>query len=778
MKYPHVQQHDEKDCGAACLAMAAEFYGFRLPIARCRELIKVDNMGANMYGLAAGANEIGLEADCLEGSWDELTDSLSKHEFVLPVIARIINGHGYEHYVVVWGISDEGVLVGDPGQNHNGIVSVDMFKNAWQGQIVTLAKTERFKTGDEKKGSFTKFFRYMLSQKKMLVFVIIMSLVISCINIAGSFVFEYVVNQAQTVTIGHVIDEISEHDHAVRLNDSGGDHESAEEHEHEHEAIEIDDDGNGALLDEKLGDMNGKLDKIVRRWFPTLASVCIAVIFMYFMRLVIEILRSFTFSKLMKLVDIPMTLGYYNHLMDLPASFYGTRKTGEFMSRFNDTAKIKEAVSSAVLTVVLDSIMAVVCGGILCWISPKLFALTLVIFACYTVVMLVFRRPLRDVNHVLLEQEAIVTSYVKESIDGAETVKSYNYMDAVKGKTETIYSRLLDFAVKGNILSSVQGSLLSVIKSVGVVLFLWLGAALCISGSISLAELFVFYYMLSYFLDPVERLVELQPTMQTATVAAERLNDILDAKAESRDGSDSVDFSGDIVFSDVDFRYGNRDLVLRNLSLVFEHGKKTAIVGESGSGKTTVSRLLMKFYSPESGDITVNGRSLSELNPIAVRDKVAYISQDTFLFADTVYENLRMGNPNITNEQIAEMCRRCAADVFISKLPMEYETILEENGANLSGGQRQRLAIARALLHGADVLIMDEATSNLDTLSENVIRQVIDSLEGITVIIIAHRLKTIRNCDQIYVLQDGQVAEAGDHDSLIQKNGIYAKNWE
>ena len=780
LKYPHIQQHDEKDCGAACLAMIADFYGLKLPIARLRELIKVDNMGANMYGLMTGAKALGMDAECLAGSWEELTDGLAQGEFSLPLIARIINEHGFEHYVVVWEIGEKGVIVGDPGAPSTGVVPADVFRSAWQGQIMTAEKTEQFRTGNEKQGSFTKFFKYMLSQKKMLTFVIIMSLLISLINIAGSFVFQYVVQDTQAVIVTELLaDGQPEHDHAQESGSGEAEHGHAHEHEEEEEVIDIKGDSNGDRFSDTVDALSGRLSVFITKFFPTLASICLAVIFMYCMRFILEILRSVTFAKAMKLVDIPMTLGYYDHLMELPAAFYGTRKTGEFMARFSDTENIKQAVSSAVLTVVLDSIMAVGCGIFLCWLSPKLFLMTVVMLVLYVIVMVAFRKPLRNINHREMEQGALVTSYVKESIDGIETVKSYHCMDAVRQKARSLYTKLLDFAVKDSILSSVQNALLSVIASVGVVLLLWIGAGLCIRGVLTLAELFMFYYMLSYFLDPVKRLVELQPTMQTAAVAAERLNDVLDAEPESKNGAVPADLKGDIVFSHVDFRYGNRELVLHDLSLVFERGKKTAIVGESGSGKTTVSKLLMKFYEPEAGEIRIGGERLSELNPVAVRQRMSYISQNTFLFADTIYENLRMGNPDVTDAEIEEMCVRCAADAFIRKLPLGYHTMLEENGMNLSGGQRQRLAIARALLHGhPDILIMDEATSSLDTLSEEAIRGLIDSLTGITVIVIAHRLRTVRNCDRIYVLQDGQVAEEGDHAGLLETGGFYAKNWD
>ena len=208
--------------------------------------------------------------------------------------------------------------------------------------------------------------------------------------------------------------------------------------------------------------------------------------------------------------------------------------------------------------------------------------------------------------------------------------------------------------------------------------------------------------------------------------------------------------------------------------MTFKSGTKTAIVGESGCGKTTLAKLIMQFYTPEKGSITVNGTNLADASQESVRQRISYISQDIFLFSDTVYNNLRIGNSQITDEEITEMCKKCGADEFINNLPMGYKTVLEENGNNLSGGQKQRLAIARALLKKPDILIMDEATSNLDTVTEQSIKNLIDSLsEEITCIIIAHRLTTIKSCDYIYVMDKGTVVESGTHQELLEKNGMY-----
>ena len=748
-KYPFTQQHEEKDCGAACLSMISEFYGLKLPYARFRDWIKVDEQGANIYGIVTGAEMAGFQADALEGTSEELLEGIETGEIRFPFIARVVEEHLFEHFIVVYAIRKGKVIVGNPAKNKITRITIEEFMEHWLGEIITFIPSEDFTKRNERKGTFKKYFTYILSQKKLLLFVFLVSVIISVVNISGSIVFEYILTES-----------FEEETPNVELEEYGS--------------------SRSVVAGEKLSskDMSGKIIEKVSLIFTNMDMVCVTILLMYLLRCLLEILRGYSLAVMTKKIDIPVTLQYYDHLMDLPMEFHETRKTGELMSRFYDISKIRDAVSSATLTIMLDTIMAIACGALLCYMNVTLFIITVAIMVCYMVIVLLFRNPLRSVNYKLMEEEAQVTSYLKESIDGIGMIKAYQYEKSVKGKLQKLYETLADSSVRGSFIYQIQDSLISLTASAGVVVLLWVGTYLCMADVIRIADLFVFYYLLSFFLSPVSNLINLQPELQIAMVAAERLNDVMNAEKEQKNaGKEEIQsLFRDIQIENVDFRYGNRNPVLQDVNMTFPKGKKIAIVGESGCGKTTLAKLLLGFYDPEQGRILVDGKELHEYSTNSIRKHMAYISQDIFLFSDTIYNNLRVGDEKITDEEIRKMCERLGVNTFIEQLPMGYKTMLEENGNNLSGGQKQRLAIVRALLRKPDVLIMDEATSNLDTVTEDQIKKVLEEYsDDMTWIMIAHRLHTIKSCDIIYVMDRGKVIEQGTHQELLAIDGRYRR---
>ena len=745
LKYPHLQQHDETDCGAACLSMVSEFYGARHPVSKLRELVKVDMHGTNFRSIIKGAEKIGLIGEALEGNMQELLDGILCGEVKFPFIARIINEFGFEHFIVVYKIEKTRLVIGDPAKSTISKISVQVFKEQWQQQIIIFELADDFLKIDDRKYSFLKFLHYITLYKKMFAFIFFLSMIVTLVNMSGSVVFQYVLeNTLQT------------------------------------DSNRADSDFNSGLVGEfhkgesrfltTLRDVEGKLEII----FANVNTVCISVIFLYIFKHLIEVLRSYILAITAKKMDNALTLDFYNHLISLPVDFYGRRKAGELMSRFNDTEKIRSAISSVTLTIMLDTIMAIGCGIILAMINPILFIITLIMMILYAVVVFAFKKPIKLNNHILMENGAQVTSYLKESIDGIETIKAYDYEEKAQDKTRDLYSLFTDTNVRTSMLYTVMDNLISLTQSIGTIVLLWIGCALCIKDVISITDLIMFYYLLDYFLVPLQNLIHLQPELQSAMVAAERLNDVLDIDVEDNSKEELIEIVDELMLKDIDFRYGSRGLVLKGISMRFEKGKKTAIIGESGCGKTTVAKLIMAFYAPEKGKVIINDDDIFKYSPSSVRKKIAYVSQNTFLFSDTIYNNLRMGDMSITDEQIEQICRICYADEFIHSFPLGYNTVLEENGNNLSNGQKQRLSIARALLRNPDVMIFDEATSNLDVATEKCVKEAIDTFSSSMIcIVIAHRLNTIKDCDNIYFMKDGGIVEEGRHTELLERSADY-----
>lgn len=710
------------DCAAACLATISKQFGFMTSISKIREVAGTDKQGTNAYGVIKAAEQLGFTAKGVKGDREAFFS-----EFPLPCIAHVIVDGAILHYVVIHKITKKQVIIADPAKGIERLTPEEFFgevkvegkppKYQWSGVLIFTIPNVEFKKGKETKGIISRFFHLLIPQRRLLINIFISSLIITLLGILGSFYFK-------------------------------------------------------VLIDDILSD----------GLIKTLHILSIGIIGLNLFKVLLDAVRSHLLLYMSQKLDIALLLGYYNHVLELPMNFFGTRKVGEIISRFNDASKVRDAISGATLTIMIDTLMAVAGGIILYMQNGYMFGVTIIVLVLYFVIVFSFNKTYKTLNEKQMENNAQLTSYMIESLNGIQTVKAFNVERKVHLNTENKFIVLLRSIFKLGLVGNIQSSLVKFVELTGGIVILWVGGYNVIKGNLTIGQLITFNSLLVYFLDPVKNLINLQPQMQTAIVASERLGEILDLEKEKLQNEekkiDIPSLKGDVQLKNVTFRYGTRKPVLEGIDISIHQGDRIALVGESGSGKSTIAKLLLSMYQAESGEILISDCNIQDIKLEALRDRIAYIPQETFLFSGSIMDNLMLGSEDVTVEEVIDASKKAQAHTFINELPLRYETRLEENGANLSGGQRQRLAIARAILRKPDILIMDEATSNLDSITECAIEKTIEEyLNGTTQIIIAHRLSTIRKCNKIYVMEKGKIIEEGNHTELLDKKGRYYNLW-
>lgn len=634
-------------------------------------------------------------------------------KYTLPAIAHVITEEGLSHFVVIHKVIKDKVIILDPAE---GIEkkNIEEFFKIFDGILLLLIPNNEFSPGKNKNGSMlSKFITLLLPQKSLFIYSIIASIILTILGIASSFF-------------------------------------------------------NKILMDEILPyGLKNQLKVFV-----------IGFLVLGVTQIILSAIRQHMLLYLSQKIDIPLLLGYFKHVYRLPMQFFTTRKVGDILTRFSDAFTIKNVLTSISLSLIIDVILASVSAVILYIMNSTLFIVIVAITIISAVLIYIFKEPYKKINLKQMEAGSRLNSHIIESLKGIETLKVLAAEDNSIEKLEVQYVKNLKIAFKEGVLSNIQGSISSGVSTVGNLILMYIGATLVIDGKITLGSLMAFTSLSRYFMDPIGRLIGLQLSIQEASISLKRISEIYEVDKEQleEDKIKIEKIDGDIEVENVTFRYGSRSPVLKNISIKIPKGKKVALVGESGSGKTTISKLLLKYYSVEEGEIKISGYNIDELDIYSLRKAIAYVPQNVELFSGQIKENILLGKDGGTYEEIKTACENASCNSFIEKLPAKYDTFLDEAGGGLSGGERQRLALARALIKKSNFLILDEATSNLDFISE---AKIYDTLfvkgKNLTMLIIAHRLSTIRNCDIIYVLDNGKVVEEGDHQTLLNKRGYYYK---
>ena len=512
-----------------------------------------------------------------------------------------------------------------------------------------------------------------------------------------------------------------------------------------------------------------------------LNALGIGMVLVLVFRTLFGLLRQYLLAHIGRQVDLGLIAGYARHILTLPMSFFEMRRVGEILSRVNDAAKVREAISSTTTTTVVDSVLVVVFLVVL-WLYDWRLALVATGFVPVLVGSVWVHHPAtRRRARQAMENAAQLSAHLVEDVSGVETVKAFG---AERARVEEGEAHLVGLVQSMFSLQklgmSINGLGMGVTALAGIVI-LWSGGYRVMDGALTIGQLMFFYSLLGYLLDPLARLAAVNLALQDALVAVDRLYQILDLEAERLSDTRTVPFTGirqAIELRAVSFRYGYRAHVLEQVTLRIPAGQTVAIIGESGSGKSTILKLLMGFYAPTEGRILIDGVDMQDFELASLRSRIGLVSQDPFIFNGTIRENIALGRPDATLEEVLDAARAAELDAFIASLPERYDTVIGERGANLSGGQRQRLAIARALLRQPDLLIFDEATSHLDTATERAIQESLTTaLVGKTVVLVAHRLSTIKEADLIYVLHQGRVLQTGTHRQLLAQEGLYSHLW-
>ncbi|TGG91130.1 type I secretion system permease/ATPase [Natronospirillum operosum] len=490
-------------------------------------------------------------------------------------------------------------------------------------------------------------------------------------------------------------------------------------------------------------------------------------------------LRTYVLSHTTSRIDVVLGSKLFSHLTKLPVSYYKARRVGDTVARVRELDTIREFITGSSVTLIIDVLFTFVFFAVLFLYNVTLALVVLASIPCYVLLSAIITPVLRSRVQDMFRRGADNQAFVVESVTGMDTLKAMAVEPLMQRKWEGQLAAYVSASFKARNLGNISNQVANLINKVITVLILWVGAGLVMQGAMTIGMLIAFNMIAGRISGPILRLVQLWQDFQQTGISLQRLGDILNSPVEPGHDPNRTslpDLKGEINFDHVTFAYDpNRPPVLNDISLKIPAGQSIGIVGRSGSGKSTLTRLVQRLYAPDSGRVLVDGIDLAMIDPSWLRRQVGVVLQDSFLFNRSIRDNIALADPGAPIERVVNVAKLAGAHDFILELPQGYDTPTGEQAGLLSGGQKQRIAIARALLTNPRILIFDEATSALDYESESIIQQNMAQIaKGRTVIIIAHRLSTVRHTDRIVVMDKGRIVETGDHKHLLAKRGIYA----
>lgn len=707
---PFIQQQSAADCGTTCLAMIGEYWGRKFSVNYLRELGEIGRSGASLKSLAKAAEKMGFQARPVRASLTPLRNQN-------PWIAHWEGNH----YVAVYRFKNQQVLVADPALGKRWM-SVKNFAEKWTGFAIILDPTPHlYRNHDaEQKGIKTKnFIAIVWPYRSTIAQIIAISLFIQIFGIVTPLFTQVILDQV-----------------------------------------------------------------VVSKSEVTLHVFAIGLLLFGIWRSLLGASRQYLLDYLSNRIDLTLISGFISHTLSLPIKFFESRQVGDILTRVQENRKIQAFLTRQAITAWLDALMAVVYIGLMIYYNWRLALLVLALIPPIVILTLVATPFLRKVSREIFNEGAKQNSSLVEMITGVATIKATASEREMRWRWEDQLTSLINAQFRGQKLANGLQIVGGAINTLGSTALLWYGAMLVIQDDLTIGQFVAFNMMIGSVISPVLSVVGLWDEFQEVLVSIERLDDVFSASAEESPDKPMLvlpRIHGSVKLENVSFRYSQDDErnTLQNISFEVQAGETVAIVGRSGSGKSTLVKLLQGFYYPEKGRLTIDDHDIRHISVQSLRSQLGVVPQDCFLFSGTILENIALyknghdaDSPSL--EDAIEVAKLAEAHAFIQDMPLGYQTPVGERGTSLSGGQRQRIAIARALLGDPRILVLDEATSSLDTESERRFQQNLARISrDRTAFIIAHRLSTVRNADRILVLDKGILAEQGNHEQLMAERGLY-----
>ena len=726
--FPHYLQTDFKDCGPTCLKIVAKHYNRILKIQILREYCETNREGSNLLFLSDGAEKIGFRTLGVKQNLKQL------QEVSLPCILHW-NKH---HYVVLYKIKNDNYFISDPAIGKLKYQK-DEFLKFWignntnetskEGIALLLEPTPKFYQSEFEIES-DKFFSFSLLYKYLIPY--------------KSFVFQLGIGLFVTSILQFITPFLTQ-----------------------------------SIVDIGVNNQNIKF----------IYLVLIAQIVLFVCKIAIELIQSWIALHLSARIKISLISDFFIKLMNLPISFFDVKMNGDIMQRINDHHRIEKILTSSSLNILFSFFNLIIMGSILAFYSIEIFLIYFTGSLLFFIWILLFLKQREKLDYKRFTEFSQEQSKVIELINGMQEIKLQNAEKQKRWSWEFIQARLFKISMKGLILEQIQTIGSSTINQFKNILIIFVSAKLVLDGQITFGMMLAISSVIGSIDGPISLLIGFVYEAQDAKISIARLSEIHEKEDETQqEETQTPDLpeNADIMMKDVSFRYiGSDTPVLENLNLTIPAHKITAIVGTSGSGKTTLMKLLLKFYEPNSGEISLSTKNdkiasyltktdLKYIAQKAWRSQVGAVMQEGFIFNDTIANNIAIGVDIIDKERLCYAADVANINSYIQTLPLGFNTKIGMEGVGMSTGQKQRLLIARAVYKNPEMLFFDEATSALDAINEKEIMQKLDIFfNNKTVVVIAHRLSTVMNADQIVVLEKGKIIEVGNHNELVKLNGSY-----